>query len=550
MSDEERLLQMVRELEQEKILLADRMGFVAFVALEALANLAALGLEIDFKCAHNCKDSDFRLWRIVDAVFTWLAVSDVLVALVSYGPVRYFRGDTREGGLVHWPRCLDFAFVTCRVIDWCFQMVGVETGLKIVSAFRVMHLMNLAGKAKRFATFRELYWIMNGMLNTMKSVAIVMALLLLLMFLFAILITINTSSHVIPKEHFNFVNSPFDKDVYWGTVPSSMLSLFVVVTRDRWSDSLARPIIERMPVMASFFIVFIVCSNLAALSTIVGVVVESTLTAAKHNAERKAAEAERHEQVVLESLEQIFKEADADKSGDLTREELQNSLGKSNVRNRMRFLGITYGDLDLLFTLLDEDSTGKIGTASFFRSCARLRGHAMARDINSMNIDLKRNSKWVDEIDRKLCDTNVSLAGLLEIVDGIDREVIIDPNDAGDPVLVARRSRETKSRAESMCRSQSMARINARRESLKAERFPSKISRASSNRVSLVRKSLQMDSASDSLRKAISTRKQSWAPPPPLPSHLAMRPPGRQSEVMETTGMTRPTSGGEPRWRR
>merc|ERR1712039_711552 len=117
---------------------------------------------------------------------------------------------------------------------------------------------------------------------------------------------------------------------------------------------------------------------------------------------------------VMESLRTIFHEADTDGSGDLDWEELQAAKKNHRVRDRMKMLGIPFRDLDLLFSLLDEDGNGAIKTDAFFRGCCRLRGPAMACDLHHMSVDLGRNIDWATSEITSLHKVNDVLASLLD----------------------------------------------------------------------------------------------------------------------------------------
>lgn len=145
----------------------------------------------------------------------------------------------------------------------------------------------------------------------------------------------------------------------------------------------------------------------------------------------------------MASLEQIFQEADTDGSGDLSREELHIALTKPIVRQRMKMLDIPLGDLDLLFTLLDENDTGEIKTDMFFRGCSKLRGPAMSVDLHHLSVDLDHHIKWASEHIDKTTECNDLLMNLLDLVDNVDVDILRDEADNKDPVLMARRTRST-----------------------------------------------------------------------------------------------------------
>jgi len=401
-------------------------------------------------------------------------------------------------------RYFDVLLVVLRMVSvWVLE----SPYLKLLSAFRIAHVARLFKNVKTIKAFRELWLIIEGLQETMKVVAFVTSVLLLILLVFAIWVTMLVGKE--PDNGFDFRarGSQWTKDDYWGTVPRSIFSLFQVLTRDRWSDNLVRPLVEHSPAMCFIFIVFLVLTMLALLSTIVGAVIESTLASAKANEDKNGREKQKLETMVMKSLEDIFREADADNSGDLTREELTAALQKPHVTKRLRILDIKVGDLEVLFSLLDNEGTGVIKTGSFFKGCTRLRGPAMARDLNHMGIDLVRHVNWVDEATGRVDLLNETLSSLLDLLDTVDRDVVQDPDsDAKDPVLQSRRNRVRVKRADYLC---------------KATRRTSQPLLQPMRTQSSSRNSTKTDS------KTARQRQQEYLfsggeqpPPPPLPEHL------------------------------
>ncbi|CAE7532184.1 Scn11a, partial [Symbiodinium necroappetens] len=62
------------------------------------------------------------------------------------------------------------------------------------------------------------------------------------------------------------------------------------------------------------------------MNSVIGVVVESTLSSARATADREKKVKERIDKLVLQSMREIFEAADTDKSGRLDKDELQASF--------------------------------------------------------------------------------------------------------------------------------------------------------------------------------------------------------------------------------
>jgi len=225
-------------------------------------------------------------------------------------------------------------------------------------------------------------------------------------------------------------------------VPKSFLSLFQIVTLDHWCSTLVRPLVARYPSFIILFVPFLAATVLSLLNVIVSVIIETTLASAAVDEEKRARELAKVNQMIMASLKDVFEAADTDGSGELDKTELKEAWKLPHVRDRMKMLQLGYKDLEELFDILDEaNNTGNINTKAFFRGCTRLRGNAMACDLQHMSVDFSRYAVWAENLGKTHMQVNDQLASLLADVEGLDRDVVKGKQDDDDPVLVNRRHR-------------------------------------------------------------------------------------------------------------
>jgi len=186
------------------------------------------------------------------------------------------------------------------------------------------------------------------------------------------------------------------------------------------------------------------------MNAIVGVVVECTLTASKANQELSNKDREKVDALIMDSLRQIFKDADTDGSGELDQTELHAALCTHRVRDRLKFLSIPFKDLMMLFHLLDESGSGNINTDMFFRGVSRLRGQAAASDLHQMSVDLRKNLNWCDDYLGQVETMNDCLGSLVDMIDDFDSVIVRSESDGKDPVLMQRRARPKVSKGEAL----------------------------------------------------------------------------------------------------
>jgi len=122
----------------------------------------------------------------------------------------------------------------------------------------------------------------------------------------------------------------------------------------------------------------------------------------------------------------------------LDKGEINNSVLKDNVKDRLKLLGLPHCDLDQLFDLLDVDGTGVLPIRKYFRGCERVRGPAQACDVYSMNTEMQRCCVHAQEmIEYSQNNVNKRLQQTMKSFKTIEEHVIVCKADEKDPVRIA-----------------------------------------------------------------------------------------------------------------
>eukprot|EP00933_Yihiella_yeosuensis_P076270 TRINITY_DN8595_c0_g1_i1.p1 TRINITY_DN8595_c0_g1~~TRINITY_DN8595_c0_g1_i1.p1 ORF type:complete len:595 (-),score=104.05 TRINITY_DN8595_c0_g1_i1:362-2146(-) len=448
-SAEKKALDEIAAKGPEPELRTDEKPFCSVVAVLVTSNLFILGLDADFRCrTKHCEAGGDVIWDALAHLWTALFVLEICARIFEAGLRRYFRGErTKDKYKMAWTNCIDFTVVFLRVLDvWMLTPAGVKSGLRLISAFRIYQIGPFVRTMQLSKVFRELWLVISAFKETLKTLAWVAVLIFLVVYITAILFRIAVLGD--DNSMYNYEATEWNFDDYWGSVLRSCFTLLQYATKDKWGDAIVWPLIQKHPTLSLVFFGFFVVAGLALMNSIVGVVVECTLASSKANAERETKQKQKLDQSVMDSLRQIFHDADTDGSGALDMEELKEVMKKRRVRDRLKMLGIPLKDLELLFTLLDVEQTNLINTDLFFRGCSKLRGIALASDLHQLSVDLNRHMNWCDENVEKCLEVNDMLGELLDNVDVADVEIVQGANDQKDPVLMARRMRQRVPKSE------------------------------------------------------------------------------------------------------
>lgn len=421
--------------------------FQTLSAVLALANLIELGLEADYKCSiGRCEPEP--IWELLTQLFTILPLAENLIRLVEAKPRRFFCGEkTKVKYKLDTVNCIDTFLVFLRILDvWMLSLVGVESGLRLASGFRIIRMGPAVRHWQATKELRELWIVIGAVAETLKTLFWVGVMLIFVIWVFGILVSMSLVDR--RDDEFDFTRSSWSFSEYWGSVPRSAFSLFQVATRDNWISAMVSPLVKTEPLLLVIFGSYFCIGALALMNSIIAVVVECTLSAAKASSDKEEEEKQRADAAVMDSLRKIFHDGDTDGSGELDLDELHVLIRKHQVRDRLKMLRIPFADLDLLFTLLDTDCTGNVNTDMFFRGCAKLRGAAMACDLHQLSIDLKQNLERCDHNSERIRQVNETLAIVLDHVDDMDISIMKSDVDFKDPVLAARQVRPKTSKSD------------------------------------------------------------------------------------------------------
>lgn len=421
--------------------------FQTLSAVLALANLVELGLEADYKCNIGRCESE-PIWELLTQIFTILPLAENGIRLAEAKPRRFFCGEkTKVKYKLDIVNCIDTVLVVLRILDvWLLSLVGIESGLRLVSSFRIIRMGPAVRHWQATKELRELWIVIGAVAETVKTLFWVGVMLIFVIWIFGILVSMSLLDR--SGAEFDFTYSQWSFQEYWGSVPRSAFSLFQVATRDNWISSMVSPLVKTEPLLLVIFGSYFCIGALALMNSIIAVVVECTLSAAKASSDKEEEEKLRADAAVMDSLRKIFHDGDTDGSGELDMDELHALICKHQVRDRLKMLRIPFADLDLLFTLLDTDCTGNVNTDMFFRGCAKLRGPAMACDLHQLSIDLKQNLERCDHNSERIRQVNETLAIVLDQVDDMDISIMKSDVDFKDPVLAARQVRPKTSKSD------------------------------------------------------------------------------------------------------
>merc|ERR1740138_891582 len=139
-----------------------------------------------------------------------------------------------------------------------------------------------------------------------------------------------------------------------------------VVTLDRWTGHIVRPLSHMRPFAAAAIFCFVVVTTYCLLSIAVGVLVWSTVELAKnHDTHRENVALVQDRELIGDLREYFDQTLKLDDRESLDFKELQEGMLVPQVRHAYQMLDLPVTDLKQLWTHLDQDRRGEVTVDEF-----------------------------------------------------------------------------------------------------------------------------------------------------------------------------------------
>eukprot|EP00921_Rhytidocystis_pertsovi_P024003 GHVQ01038525.1.p1 GENE.GHVQ01038525.1~~GHVQ01038525.1.p1 ORF type:complete len:724 (+),score=94.92 GHVQ01038525.1:101-2272(+) len=205
---------------------------------------------------------------------------------------------------------------------------------------RIIRVMRLAQVLRYNSMFRELWVLIRGITRSLKVLVWGMVLMTLMIYIFAVFATTMIGASVDFRE-------VGDVQEQWGTVVTSMIGLFQIMTLDDWM-TLIQPILDKQKALIIFFILFIMMSVFALTNLMTAVIVESALNIARED----ELESDFVNRLKCKQMQKGLEEFTGKEA--LTKEEYQHLAEEPIFRRLMRIYDCDRTDVEILCELLSE----------------------------------------------------------------------------------------------------------------------------------------------------------------------------------------------------
>ena len=214
-----------------------------------LVNAALMGLETHAPLMAVYGD----LVHVLDKICLGVFVVELSIKLLAYG-LTFWRSGWRN---------FDFFVVAVALVPGA----GPWAVLRSLRVLRVLRLLTVIPTLRRVVT---------AFLHAIPGLMGVIAVMLIVFYTGGVLAT-TLYADVQPE--------------YFGDLPSSLYTLFQIMTLDSWFSTVVRPMIDQDPTAGPFFLIFVVVTSFTVLNLFIGIIVTAMqeMTAAEERATAEKA---------------------------------------------------------------------------------------------------------------------------------------------------------------------------------------------------------------------------------------------------------------------
>ena len=230
--------------------------FVTFITTVIIINAITLGLET----SKNIKKDYGVYLSLIDTIALTIFTIELLAKITVYR-LRFFR----DG----W-NIFDFIIVVVSLIP----ASGPFSVLRAFRIFRTLRLLSIVPSMKR---------IIQAIFISIPGILSVGTIIVLIFYISSVLTT-------------TFFGDKFYE--WFGTVGSSMYTLFQIMTLESWSMGIVRPVMKEFPLAWLFFVPFILVTTFAVLNLFIGIIVDAMQQISNDGtAEDEISEKELHKKI-------------------------------------------------------------------------------------------------------------------------------------------------------------------------------------------------------------------------------------------------------------
>lgn len=291
-----------------------------------------------------------------------------------------------------------------------FMLLRMARLLRIVRLFRLIKII------------RPLFELAQGILEALQGMFWVLVFMMMTLYATAMLCTLFIGGGEIFAPDIPYEARKHYQEMF-RSVKTSLFALFG--TMSSWSLNVLEPLFIVVPGFRLFFVIFYIYSAWALLAVMTGVVSENMIAIREQMLKEDAKKEETKKEYIMHFLGELFRKADSDNSGQISRDEFDMMLRSPElVKKLMKYSKMKPEDLEELFTWIDHDGSGTINLVEFLDGFKWINEQLRAKSLVKVYQRLNDNTRClrktvVETIENKFDEVNNLLADPMRKVHAI-----------------------------------------------------------------------------------------------------------------------------------
>mmetsp|Transcript_112673 Transcript_112673/g.318342 ORF Transcript_112673/g.318342 Transcript_112673/m.318342 type:complete len:489 (+) Transcript_112673:164-1630(+) len=368
------------------------------------------------------------VWTHINVVFLIFFLCELILRFFAFGCKGFFctKGD------IGW-NIFDFIIVVTATLDFVSSFFTTNSRSKLVMVVRSARILRILRVMRLFKQLKKLKMLVRGLIESFAVVNWIMVFIFGLVYVSAIFCT-----QLIGHNAQLWGDEAAEIEEFWGSVYRSSITLFQFLTLDNWS-ALSAQVIEQMPAMQVFFIMFVIFGSFVILSLLTGVMADHMNQVREKEEESETAQDCDQLGTTLETLRMHFTHGNGGLD-ELTREDFENMFSMPGLVEALAIIDvhISKGEAPTFFDCLDPEGHGILTWEAFKNGICELRVDLAPKHIMELHgvakralLEVKRrNSSFradrvgpSPEAGRQLREAEERLERLEIQVDSIERKI-------------------------------------------------------------------------------------------------------------------------------